>query len=382
MRLLFPVSIDSISRNLKLYATLNISGRCIDHLFPDIICCARFPSPLFYGRYPARIGQNLKCARHTVHVSLCLGAVLVYVPVWSGIHFLLSDAIKRSHFHSPFAHLPLCTSHRHVSPITNHYGWRGRGPSRNLANVNSSLGGGNGGKATRTTTFENDEKSDIGSDIGVFPSIILDIVPQVRYKLQQHIKSNTVANGWAWTGVPFTNRVSGPELYLVSLSTVTSTVSIVTGVAPSTSSTAATVSPEPQQTLIHRHALPTGTIVGVSLAVVAAVVALIALPLWRRRRRTRLDSYAASLVVSPFVRPTSGTDASDARLRYGERELRTAGAQTAEAGTGTEKQRSPAENGTPQANGRAASENTRSGGSEVQRVGAGFSADAPPGYAA
>jgi hypothetical protein len=154
--------------------------------------------------------------------------------------------------------------------------------------------------------------------------------------------------------------------------------------------------------LICRHALPTGTIVGVSLAVVAAVVALIALPLWRRRRRTRLDSYAVSLVVSPFVRPTSGTDASDARLRYGERELRTAGAQAAEAGTGTEKQRSPAENGTPQASApdsgssshspvtsgthaQMAALQARIRDLEGQRYSAwalGFSADAPPGYAA
>ncbi|KAJ7871083.1 hypothetical protein B0H13DRAFT_1895917 [Mycena leptocephala] len=215
--------------------------------------------------------------------------------------------------------------------------------------------------------YPNTDQQHLGSDLSVEHHLYLRRMVsssqfcspfQIRYKFQQHIKSNAVANGWAWTGVPFTN--------------------------------------------ICRHALPTGTIVGVSLAVVAAAVALIPLLLWRRRRRTRLDSYTASLVVSPFVPLTSGTDTSDAPLRYRERELRTAGAQLAEAGAVTEKQRSPVENGTPQASAgdsgssshspvtsethaQMAALQARIRDLEGQRYSAwalGFSADAPPEYAA
>ncbi|KAJ7916341.1 hypothetical protein B0H13DRAFT_1871235 [Mycena leptocephala] len=113
---------------------------------------------------------------------------------------------------------------------------------------------------------------------------------QIRCKFQQHIKSNAVANGWAWTGVPFTNTCLAHGYNRWGL--------------PSCCCCSCGIDSSP------------------TLALPAS---------------DRLDSYTASLVVSPFVPLTSGTDTSDAR------------AQTAEAGAVTEKLRSPVENGTPQA---------------------------------
>jgi hypothetical protein len=159
-------------------ACFSLSRRCTG----VSLCCADPLSSI--GRSPHIL--NIDCKNHlalqptislTANVSLNACAVHnprlytdsqdMYLSGRASI-FFLSDAIKRSHFHSPFAHLPLCTSHRHVSPITNHYGWRGRGPSRNLANCKLE----SGRRQRRQSdadyhVVENDENSDIGSDIGV-----------------------------------------------------------------------------------------------------------------------------------------------------------------------------------------------------------------------
>ncbi|KAJ7815928.1 hypothetical protein B0H13DRAFT_2380693 [Mycena leptocephala] len=183
---------------------------------------------------------------------------------------------------------------------------------------------------------------------------------------------------------------------------------------PTTSSAQASVSVQPQQNLaagIHRNALTTGTIGGVSVAIVATVITIMVLVLrLRRRRRDRRDrdTNVEARMVSPLVRLTSGTTvcgpeipahSPGTRLQYLEKEIRKTQGRIVEIDARTQvlaETSTPAvnvsavessSNGPPttETDGEVAALRARIRELETQSHGAwalGLSDDPPPGYTA